>query len=504
MRYYGVHVGHDAGVAVIGENGDLEFYAQCERFHPRVRLYGWNLNPIAKYIPKPKPDDFIVISALGEACRDKVEGYDKRLVMKFLHSTSWTQKLPTFLKPELNVNHHLCHALQAWAFRTDDRPRLFMAYDGAGATPLGKHNSSLVGYISNSGIREEMDAHIIPSSVFLAHLLGGKTSAGKAMGLAGYYPNAKIEWNDDNVQKLLEMIVCPENDFLARYPTIQKYDEKNLEFVAGFYKYWMQQTWNTLEANIDKFSNNQGIVIGGGTSLALELNTLMQDKTKDVVFGPAADDSGQALGAAVFAYWHVNRKWVKFSNPSCQHLPSELPKIGPQQPNELAFILNKNTVVGLLRRQAEAGPRALGYRSILASAERQENLKRVSQIIKGRERYRPLAPIVTSEEFDRYFIGPMGEYMQYRCFCTPLAKKELPAIVHVDGSARPQVVYKSKDPFMHELLVEYSRTSGHQCLINTSLNGRGRPICNTYEDAVSDMQNKDITLVCVPRDRILI
>jgi carbamoyltransferase len=109
--------------------------------------------------------------------------------------------------------------------------------------------------------------------------------------------------------------------------------------------------------------------------------------------------------------------------------------------------------------------------------------------------------MVTSEQFDRYFIGPKGEYMQYKCDCTELAQKELPAIVHRDNSARPQVVYKKNDPWLHELLVEYGKISGHECFINTSLNGKDKPICNTYEDALEDFKNKDIELISIKSNK---
>jgi len=239
------------------------------------------------------------------------------------------------------------------------------------------------------------------------------------------------------------------------------------------------------------------VVLGGGTALALELNTKIHDCVKDVVFGPPVDDSGLALGAAAFAYYHANKKWIKINTPSLNSLQDPLPQVGPQQPEEIAKLLADDKVVGLIRGKSEAGPRALGFRSILASCKK-ENLKRVSEDIKDRESYRPLAPMVTYEQFDRFFVGPKGEYMQYRCMCTDEAQELLPAICHKDNSARPQVVYKKRDPWLHKLLVCYGSLTGNECLINTSLNKAKKPICNTYYDVCREMRGQDMEIVCIP------
>lgn len=90
--------------------------------------------------------------------------------------------------------------------------------------------------------------------------------------------------------------------------------------------------------------------------------------------------------------------------------------------------------------------------------------------------------------------------MQYRVFCTDEARELIPAVVHRDNTARPQVVYRDRDPWLHDLLTEYGRLTGVECLVNTSLNVKGRPIVNTYEDAVNEFRNRDIRLVSLPHE----
>lgn len=87
--------------------------------------------------------------------------------------------------------------------------------------------------------------------------------------------------------------------------------------------------------------------------------------------------------------------------------------------------------------------------------------------------------------------------MQYMVKCNELCQKNLPAIVHKDLTSRPQVVYQKNDPWLHELLTEFGKITGHPVLINTSLNGKGKPICNTLEDVRSDMNGKDVQIISI-------
>ena len=157
----------------------------------------------------------------------------------------------------------------------------------------------------------------------------------------------------------------------------------------------------------------------------------------------------------------------------------------------------------LMRGLGECGPRSLGHRSILSSCNI-ENLKLVSIDIKKREFYRPLAPIVTNNHFSKFFIGPMGKYMQYKVDCTEEAKIKLPAIVHKDNSSRPQIVSKESDPWLFSLLVEYGKLSGKECLVNTSLNTCSRPICNINKDLYEfDKKTlESVVVVSIPTSKI--
>jgi carbamoyltransferase len=226
----------------------------------------------------------------------------------------------------------------------------------------------------------------------------------------------------------------------------------------------------------------------------LEINSRIHRKTTqgDVVFGPSTDDSGIALGNAAYAYFKTTGRWPKkllsasINRSMRAHTPSSSPK-------QIAKLLSEGTICGIVRSNSEAGPRALGYRSLLASAETTEMKTLVSERIKGRESYRPLAPIVTDKEFDRLFVGPRGKFMQYSVNCTDECKRIVPAIVHTDNTSRPQVV-DANDPWLYDLLIEYGKLTGTECLINTSLNTDGRPIANDLVDAQYDFKQHPVQI----------
>jgi predicted NodU family carbamoyl transferase len=456
-------------------------------------------------MPQASSEDVIAVSAYENwqdsewrgalnACYDGV-GYDITLVRKHkaVEDENFLQKA-LGKNPDLYISHHLAHTLSAWAFRPDDKERLFLSYDGVGLNAINKLDCFLAGYIGESGFRLIDNPVPIPSSMPLGGLLG-YNSAGKAMGLAGHMPKQNLSM--DQVPRLMQAYL--NNNWQPCYPHFHKPTDAEYQIVANFYRFVTGHIWQGVKENIEKFGNGNGVVISGGSTLALEINSKISDLAGSVVFAPPTDDSGQALGAAIFAYYHTTKKWPKIHTPSLNSLQDPLPAAGPQDLDDIAALIASNAVVGLVRGKSEAGPRALGFRSMLA-VPHADNLKRVSQKIKKREFYRPLAPIVTARQFSELFEGPMGEYMQYRCFCKPLAKKLTPAVVHTDNSVRPQVVYPERDPWMHDLLVKVGKLTGVECLINTSLNAKNKPICNTYEDARRELRGTEVEIVSLPHE----
>lgn len=167
--------------------------------------------------------------------------------------------------------------------------------------------------------------------------------------------------------------------------------------------------------------------------------------------------------------------------------------VGPDEVGErLAGLIARGLVVGLFQGAAEAGPRALGHRSILADPTRLDTLATLNARVKRREAVRPLAPMCTAEAAARWFELPPGsttaeagvwDYMVRVARARPGTRERLPAVVHVDGTSRIQVVRPEVDPLCHAYLRALGRQIGVEVSVNTSLNV-GEPIAHTAADAI--------------------
>jgi carbamoyltransferase len=213
---------------------------------------------------------------------------------------------------------------------------------------------------------------------------------------------------------------------------------------------------------------------------------------------PAAGDAGGALGAALFvhnavlgkprsfrmdhAYWgpawsdEEIRRFLDARGAPYQSLPRD------RMIEETARLLDEQAVIGWFQGRMEWGPRSLGSRSILADARNQENWQRVNLKIKFRESFRPFAPAVLAEKASQWFdIDRESPYMLLVC---PVREgRHIPAVTHVDGSARLQTVTRESHPEFYDLIAAFDRRSGCPVIINTSFNVRGEPIVCSPEDA---------------------
>jgi carbamoyltransferase len=142
-------------------------------------------------------------------------------------------------------------------------------------------------------------------------------------------------------------------------------------------------------------------------------------------------------------------------------------------------------IVGLFQGRLEAGPRALGNRSILASPLLPDVVERLNATVKFREPFRPFAPIVLADAAGDYFTLPQpAPYMSIASGVTQLTRDKIPAVVHTNDTARVQTLTPEQNPFLAEVMTEFTSLTGVPILINTSLNVKGKPICGTPEMAL--------------------
>jgi carbamoyltransferase len=153
-------------------------------------------------------------------------------------------------------------------------------------------------------------------------------------------------------------------------------------------------------------------------------------------------------------------------------------------PNEVAAILADDRVIGWYQHRIEFGPRALGARSILASPIHAEMQSRLNEI-KDREDFRPVAPVVLEEEAPNWFRdATFSPFMLFVHDVLPDKADQIPAVRHVDGTARIQTINRDQHPLYYDLLKAFQARTGVPVLVNTSFNTRGEPIVCTPRDAI--------------------
>jgi carbamoyltransferase len=162
-------------------------------------------------------------------------------------------------------------------------------------------------------------------------------------------------------------------------------------------------------------------------------------------------------------------------------------------------------VIGWFQGRFEWGPRALGHRSILADPTRAETKDRINEKIKFREPFRPFAPSVTSGAEARYFdLPPGGEALaEWMLLVAPTTTDALPAVTHVDGTARAHVVHAEANPRYHALIERFGALSGHPVVLNTSFNLKGEPIVNSPVHAAATFARSGLDVLYLGPCRIV-
>ncbi|MEV7442836.1 carbamoyltransferase C-terminal domain-containing protein [Streptomyces sp. NPDC091204] len=250
------------------------------------------------------------------------------------------------------------------------------------------------------------------------------------------------------------------------------------------------------------------LCLGGGVALnCVSIGKITETAGFDEVFvPPAPGDSGTAAGAALQAHQQHVPQPVAGVQGQCYLGPAydgpdlpEHPRPGmtahrpPDPARHLARQLADGQIVGIFRGRLEAGPRALGNRSILASPLRPDVVHRLNAKVKFREPFRPFAPVVLADKAADYFtLGQAAPYMSFASGVTDLAREQIPAIVHHNGLARVQTLTPEQHPFLDAVLRAFHEITGVPVLINTSLNIKGKPICGTPAHALDCLKESGI------------
>jgi carbamoyltransferase len=240
------------------------------------------------------------------------------------------------------------------------------------------------------------------------------------------------------------------------------------------------------------------LTMAGGVALNCVANSVLAERGpfRRIWVQPAAGDAGTALGAALHVAHAEGDRVSRMTSAALGRGWSDdelevwltTARVPFERPHDLAeavaAVIEADGVVAWFQGRSEYGPRALGQRSLLASAARAENLARLNDV-KGREQFRPVAPMVLAERAADIFEGPLpSPYMLFTHRVRPAWRERIPAVVHVDGSARVQTVDPAEQPLVARLLKAVEGRTGVPVVVNTSLNTAGRPMVDDPRDAL--------------------
>ncbi|HEY0520872.1 MAG TPA: carbamoyltransferase C-terminal domain-containing protein [Ilumatobacteraceae bacterium] len=401
-----------------------------------------------------------------------------------------------------HVQHHTAHAASAYlAAPFGDCAVLVL--DGR-----GEITSHLAGVVRD-GKLDKLAAQVLPQSVGLlyeevtAHL-GFRRSSDefKVMALASYGDPDRFA---DAFRPLVRAtgnggFAAGRLDLEALVPARMRdepFGQEHADLAAAVQR-CTEDLMLSLARWLHDTTGQRNLAMAGGVALNCVANGRLaaEGPFDEIWVQPAAGDSGTALGAAL---WCANELGDR-----CRPMPSAA--LGPEwSASEIAEILDEaevrysrpdnlaattadalvsGAVVGWHAGRSEFGPRALGHRSLLVDPRRQENLQRMNQI-KGREEFRPVAPMVLLERAAEIFDGKIpSPHMQFVHRVRDEWRDRIPAAIHVDGTARIQTVDRRQEPLMAAVLDEFEKRTGVPVVINTSFNTAGRPMVDSPIDAL--------------------
>ena len=393
------------------------------------------------------------------------------------------------------VNHHLSHAAtylfspfkQALIISCDggcDAGECFAVYKGNGNT-IERQEIALKGIVTGKTYAN-----------CTAFIYNAKSCEGKLMGLAAFgeirqdYLNRfekiyhALETVDYNIGEKIVEQAFPN---LKGSASVLNPNKDAKDFCATLQRFFVEHRLDDIRKVVEQlYKDGDNLVIAGGTALNLELNTSLLNwfpKMQQFI-APCCDDTGQSLGALCILIKEVfgmrpvvNLPYLGIGNPVVMYNNNVL--------NKIIDVLLKDGIAILHNGKAEIGPRALGNRSLIARPDNIEVKKKLSEKIKQRAKYRPIAPAVIEERAKDYFAGPsISPFMSYRYEVLDSKINEIIGGVHYDNTARIQTVNKNINPFFYDLIKQFGELTGIYVLLNTSLNLGGDPIANNINDSL--------------------
>jgi carbamoyltransferase len=489
--------------------------------------------------------DFIAVQNQGRVKEFKV-------LKKLLNDLNFNFKLIE------NYAHHICHASSAY-FTSPFRDSLILSFDGAGndgQTLLFHAKGNKIRYKKNFQIKFGQSYNNLGYIVGLKPDIAGST-AGKLMGLTSYgdlredwikyareyiinykkiYPKIKLNKLNNYGQnhiinsKSLSKINELNKSFLKKDIISKILGKLNIinnpiklngdkDKVAQDLAKTIQHAWSNEVIKIIKESSSisKNFCIVGGCALNGITNYKIEKQNifNKIHYIPNPTDCGLSIGAGLLSYYKNSnldfQGYKGYFSPYLGSYAFDIKNINEYKNNysfieidkknlhtKIARAIQQDAIIGVIRGRYEIGPRALGNRSILCNPLNLKMRQILNEKVKKREWYRPFAPVSTVEEARTYFTNDNDiPYMSVICEVKSEFKRKIPAVTHIDGSARLQTVSESSNEFLWKTINEFKKFTGYPILLNTSFNPGGEPILNYCHVGLSMLDNTELDFVLI-------
>jgi carbamoyltransferase len=559
MNILGVHIGHDSSAALLQDGHVIADVAE-ERF-VRIKHYSGlpfesikfclahaGIDPrkldVVAFSQSVPPRGADVLFPDLDLRRKDLRGKVKEAVLEKVGGDMRRNGLPVYMAPfktgqsvevEL-VEHHEAHA--ASAYYTCGRPLservTVVTLDGVGqgvSCAIWRGEQGRLEPLWKTGTDGSLGFFYSNVTEALGWWHGD--GEGKTMGLApygdpsaatgvfdGHYPRfedgALIEPYDFGSLRSIEIAGARHHHLPDAATFAARLSRYRPEDLAAESQTILEREVMNLVLPWMRREGTMSLACAGGVFLNVKLNQRIWcsgQVTHHHIY-PNAGDSGLAVGAALAAFHKRNPtaplmpidnlyKGPEYSEEEIEALlkSREIPFRRPDNlVSAVAGSLAQNKIIGWFQGRMESGPRALGNRSILMSANDPRNKDTLNARVKFREAFRPFCPSLLAESRDSYFKRPRNEEFMITSFdVTDQKKDRIPAVVHVDGTLRPQLIRSETNSLYYELIKEFGRLTGETLLLNTSFNIKGEPIIRHPQEAIRCFYDSGLdTLVLGP------
>lgn len=425
------------------------------------------------------------------------------------------------------LNHELAHISSCLPFFGNFKENSLLVHFDGGAS-LSNFSAAIYKNSSIKWIEYHWDmkhlSTIYNANALVFSIIGAKLSdqnavPGKFMGFAGLgsYRAELEEWLIKN--NLFQDIWGKTSVFFKQAKTdwninLKSFNQKDAfiqDIAATLQQIFIKGIIKKL-SQLQQQTGAENLYYTGGSALNIVANTQIINSNifKNVFIPPCTEDSGLTLGAAAFMEWEKHGK-IKPHSAYLNNWNIENYKVNYSEKNiaETAKQLLNKKFIGICNGLGEAGPRALGNRSILALANSKKLAQKLSMEKKGREWYRPLAPIALKKNV-KYYTGlkeihHLSKYMLIDFKVLPEYQKEINGAIHADGTARFQTIFnRDENPYMFDLLTLLDEIYDIKALINTSFNAGGEPIAHTENDAFCSAKKMQLDRVVLNGENFIV